>query len=53
MTRIDYVELVDGDKEPVARWTPVLLAAAAWVGDTRLIDKSSSQRRPQGGASCC
>lgn len=39
-TKVDYVELVDAaTMAPVARVEgPVLLAVAAWVGETRLID---------------
>lgn len=38
--RIDYVSLVDADTlEPLTHWkTPSVLAIAAWVGKTRLID---------------
>lgn len=55
-TRIDYVELVDAETmEPVAAVDrPVLLAAAAWVGDTRLIDNILfTPDAPKEDAPCC
>ncbi|NLV41447.1 MAG: pantoate--beta-alanine ligase [Candidatus Hydrogenedentes bacterium] len=55
-TRIDYVELVDAETmRPVAAVDrPVLLAAAAWVGDTRLIDNILfTPDAPKEDAPCC
>ncbi len=48
--KIDYVELVDAETiEPVARVAgTVLLAVAAWVGETRLIDNIKFTVSPQG-----
>lgn len=37
--RIEYLEIVDGDMQPIETVSgPALLAVAAWVGTTRLID---------------
>ncbi len=55
-TRIDYVELVDAETmRPVAAVDrPVLLAAAVWVGDTRLIDNILfTPDAPKEDAPCC
>jgi pantoate--beta-alanine ligase len=41
--RLEYLEIVDQDMQPVQRITgPVLVAGALWVGNTRLIDNVQS-----------
>ncbi len=49
--RVDYVALVDEDDlQPVERIErPVLVALAAWLGDTRLIDNVIVKPRKRGG----